>query len=263
MKIWIVDAFTNKPYSGNPAAVIIVEEFPSSEQCQQIAAEVNLSETAFIKLLSGNKFHLRWFTPAVEVKLCGHATLASAHILFQERIVKETSIQFESLSGILNVYKNNDGLTLDFPLQQTGPTLDVIPFEAILGVKVIAVEKAIDDLIVELADEGVLRQLKIDPQKIITEIDYRALIITTKSIGKYDFVSRFFAPKVGINEDPVTGSAHCKLAYYWQKRLNKDKFMAFQASKRGGELKLEIKDKRLHITGNAITVFAGEWLASL
>ncbi len=259
MKIWMVDAFTNQAYSGNPAAVTIVKEFPSNEQCQQIAAEINLSETAFVKPLIGQKFHIRWFTPAVEVKLCGHATLASAHILFQEKIVEDGLIQFESLSGPLNVCRSIDGLTLDFPLQQTKAALDTKLFENIFNTKVIAAETAVDDLIIEFSDENVLRQLIVDPKKI-AEIDYRAIILTAKSVGKYDFVSRFFAPKIGINEDPVTGSAHCKLAYYWQKKLNKNKFLAFQASKRGGELQLEIIDKRVHLTGNAVTVLSGNWL---
>ena len=157
MKIWIVDAFTNKPYAGNPAAVTIVDEFPNDEECQKIAAEINLSETAFIKPLVENKFHLRWFTPIVEVKLCGHATLASAHILYQESIVVNGTIQFESLSGILSVFRNKNFLTLDFPLQETGPSLDTKYFDEMLGIKVIAVEKAYDDLIIELANEDAVR----------------------------------------------------------------------------------------------------------
>lgn len=246
MKIWIVDAFTNKPYAGNPAAVTIVDEFPNDEECQKIAAEINLSETAFIKPLIENKFHLRWFTPIVEVKLCGHATLASAHILYQESIVVNGTIQFESLSGILRVFRNKNFLTLDFPLQETGPNLDTKYFDEMLGIKVIAVEKAYDDLIIELASEDAVRNFQLSLDKIIS-IDCRGLIVTAKSIGKYDFISRFFAPRVGVNEDPVTGSAHCKLAYYWRKKLNKNKFVAYQASKRGGELLLEICDSRLHL----------------
>jgi PhzF family phenazine biosynthesis protein len=260
MKIWVVDAFTNKPYAGNPAAVTIVEEFPTDEQCQKIAAEMNLSETAFIKPLNKSRFHLRWFTPSIEVKLCGHATLASAHILYQEGLVIDEPIQFESLSGPLNVYRTSTGLTLDFPLQATGPTLDIASFQSMLGEKVLAAEKAFDDVIVELADEIRLRQLQVSPDKILA-LDCHDLIVTAKSIGKYDFLSRIFAPRDGINEDPVTGSAHCKLADYWRKKLNKNKFIAYQASKRGGELMLEIKDARVHITGQAVTILSGDWLA--
>lgn len=259
MKIWIVDAFTNKPFAGNPAAVTIVEEFPTDNQCQKIAAEMNLSETAFVKPLGKSHFHLRWFTPSVEVKLCGHATLASAHILWQKGLVQDEAIQFDSLSGPLNVYKTNAGLTLDFPLQQTGPALDITSFQTMLGEKILAAEKAFDDVIVELADETRLRQLHVSPGRIL-ELDCRGLIVTTKSTGKYDFISRFFAPRVGVNEDPVTGSAHCKLADYWRKKLNKNKFIAYQASKRGGELMLEIKGTRVHITGQAVTILSGDWL---
>lgn len=243
---------TDKPNSGNPAAVIIVNEFPDDKECQKISAEINLSETAFIKPLVDNKFHLRWFTPTVEVKLCGHATLASAHILYQEKIAAEDPIQFETLSGILTVFKNGDYLTLNFPLQETGPNLDKSHAEEIFGMKVIGVEKALDCIIVEITESEV-RNLNITPEKIMS-IDCRGVIITAKSTGKYDFISRYFAPKVGINEDPVTGSAHCKLAHYWQKKLNKNEFLAYQASKRGGEILLEIRGSRLLLSGRAVTV---------
>lgn len=259
MNIWIVDAFTSKPYAGNPAGVMIVDNFPEDETCRHIAAEVNLSETAFIKPLNGNRFHLRWFTPKLEVKLCGHATLASAHILYQEKFVTEPSIQFETLSGILSVYKKESGYTLDFPLQQTGPFLDKQYFENMIGKIVVAAEQAMDCIIVELAEENDLRSLSLSPEKVLS-IDCRGLILTVKGKQKYDFVSRFFAPRVGINEDPVTGSAHCKLAHYWQKRLDKNKFLAYQASPRGGELILEICDSRLLITGKAVTIMHGTWL---
>jgi PhzF family phenazine biosynthesis protein len=260
MKIFIVDAFTDKPYSGNPAAVAIVDEFPSDEQCQRIASEINLSETAFIKPLVDNKFHLRWFTPMVEVKLCGHGTLASAHILYQEGIVVDKPIEFNTLSGVLTVSKNGEYITLDFPLQEAGPSIDKENIEEIFEMSVIAVDKALDCIIVELAESEV-RDLKITPDKIMS-IDCRGVIVTARSTGKYDFISRYFAPRVGINEDPVTGSAHCKLAHYWQKKLNKNKFHAYQASKRGGELILEIRGSRLLISGHAVTILRGLWLSN-
>lgn len=260
MKIWTVDAFTSQPYSGNPAAVMIVEEFPADNQCQKIAAEMNLSETAFVKPLDKNHFHIRWFTPSSEVKLCGHATLASAHILHQENLVNAEKISFESLSGPLFVYKTKNFYTLDFPLQKTGPVLDKIFFEKLLGVKIIAVEQAYDDIIIELADEKTLREINIKANQF-NEIKYRGIILTAKADNKYDFISRFFAPSVGVDEDPVTGSAHCKLADYWNKKLNKNKFLAFQASKRGGELMVEIKENdRVYITGSAVTIMQGQWL---
>lgn len=259
MKIWTVDAFTNKPYSGNPAAVTIVTDFPSDKACQNIAAEMNLSETAFIKPLGNDHFHIRWFTPGVEVKLCGHATLASAHILYQEKLVNGDTINFTSLSGPLKVYKNNNELTLDFPLQKTGPVLDTHKLQEILQIEIVTAEQALDDVIVELSNPTILRNFQPNFEKINT-IDCRGLILTTKGEQPYDFVSRFFAPRVGVLEDPVTGSAHCKLVDYWQKRLHKTKFLAYQASMRGGELKLSIEGDRVHLTGNAVTIMQGEWL---
>jgi len=259
MKIWVVDAFTSQPYCGNPAAVAIVNEFPDDQTCQKIAAEINLSETAFLKPLDKNRFHLRWFTPTVEVKLCGHATLASAHILYQENMVTDGQIQFESLSGVLNVYRNDDNLTLDFPLQETGPDIDKTNLEEIFKISIVAAVKALDCIIIELINEEAVYQFNFPPEKILS-IDCRGLIITTKSHGQYDFVSRYFAPRVGINEDPVTGSAHCKLASYWQKKLGKNDFFAYQASKRGGELMLKIKNSRLLMSGCAVTMSHGTWL---
>lgn len=259
MKIWTVDAFTTKPYAGNPAGVTIVKDFPADSACQSIAAEMNLSETAFVKPLSDNHFHIRWFTPKNEVKLCGHATLASAHILYQEKLANTNEINFISLSGPLRVYKNNEALTLDFPLQKTGPTLDKNKLQEILQIEIADAEQALDDVIVELPNPTILRNFQPNFEKI-NMIDCRGLILTTKGEHPYDFVSRFFAPQVGVPEDPVTGSAHCKLADYWQKRLHKTKFLAYQASRRGGELKISIISNRVHLTGNAVTVMQGEWL---
>lgn len=256
MKIWTVDAFAKKPFTGNPAAVMIVDEFPSDVLCQKIAGEMNLSETAFVKPLGLDHFYLRWFTPKVEVKLCGHATLAAAHILFQENKIKGDKITFDSLSGPLIVTKNDEGITLNFPLQATGPVLDKTSFEKNLNLDIIQVVKAFDDLIIEIADPKTLRQLQISPE-IINQLDYRGVIITAKGDEGYDFISRFFAPRVGVNEDPVTGSAHCKLADYWQKNLNKNSFLAYQASARGGELKLVVNGHRVYITGPAITILQG------
>lgn len=258
MKIWTVDAFTSKPYAGNPAAVAIVTEFPSDETCFKIAAEMNLSETAFVKPLGENHFHIRWFTPAVEVKLCGHATLAAAHILFQEKLASGNKISLESLSGRLFVYKDGSQYTLDFPLQKIGDALDKNDFANLLGVEILASAKAVDDLIVEVSKDTLLNFTP-NKEKIIS-LDCRGLIMTAKDDSRYDFISRFFAPRVGVLEDPATGSAHCKLADYWQKKLGKTEFLAYQASKRGGELKLSIHVDRVYITGSAVTIMQGEWL---
>jgi len=257
MKIWTVDAFTDKPFHGNPAAVTIVKDFPSDEFCQKIAAEMNLSETAFIKPLDIDHFHLRWFTPLNEVKLCGHATLAASHILYQEEMVAGDRITFDSLSGPLFVTRENKDIILDFPLQRTGKTLSIDSFKTLLNIQgIINVVQAFDDVIVELRDEKILRDLKLDPSAV-KEIDCRGLIITAKGSPPYDFVSRFFVPRVGINEDPVTGSAHCKLADYWQKKLGKDVFLAYQASPRGGTLGVEIIIDRVRLRGQAVTMMEG------
>jgi PhzF family phenazine biosynthesis protein len=261
MKVWIVDAFASKPYTGNPAGVMIVPEFPDDEVCAKIAAEINLSETAFVKPLDEGTFHIRWFTPTVEVKLCGHATLAAAHILFQERLVSSGTVMLASLSGPLMVAKEGDGLILDFPLQETGPHLPTEAFmeQLDLDQPVVAVVQAYDDVILELPTAVSVRQLILDP-KDVAKIDCRGLIITAKGEAPYDFISRFFAPRVGVEEDPVTGSAHCKLAHYWQQKLQKDSFIAYQASRRGGELHIQVQQDRVLLKGKAVTVMEGNWL---
>ncbi len=256
MNVWIVDAFADKIFTGNPAAVVPLEKFPSDELCQKIAAEFNLSETAFVKCKNTEVLEIRWFTPTIEVKLCGHATLAAAHILFQEKLVPQDEIEFQSLSGPLRVKKNKDSLTLDFPLQKTGPSLKYEPFQEIFGSNLINVVQAYDDLIIELSNELVVRNFHADPSAL-AQFDCRGLIITAKGHDVYDFVSRFFAPKVGVNEDPVTGSAHCKLAHYWSEKLKKSKFLAYQASARGGVMEIEIIGNRVFLSGKAITVFKG------
>lgn len=257
MKIWTVDAFTDKPFAGNPAAVTIVDEFLSDEMCQKIAAEMNLSETAFLKPIRPDHFHIRWFTPAVEVKLCGHATLASAHILFEEGIVKESGITFDSLSGPLFVTKEDKDIILNFPLQKTGEVLPLHLFEKLFKREAIVnAVKAYDDVIVELIDEDFVRELKLD-RSHIKEINCRALIVTAKGKPPYDCVSRMYAPRIGVNEDPVCGSAHCKLADYWQQKLGKSELLAYQASPRGGILGLQIFDDRVYLRGHAVTILEG------
>ena len=259
MKIWIVDAFASKPYTGNPAAVAIVDEFPSDETCKLIAAEMNLSETAFVKPLNKNHFHIRWFTPKVEVKLCGHATLASSHILHQEKLITGNEILFDSLSGPLRIYISFPNYTLDFPLQRTGKAIESAAIKECFG-KIVQAVEAYDDIIIELATEEELRSYIPQIDKL-EKIDCRGIIVTTKGTGEYDFVSRFFAPKVGVNEDPVTGSAHCKLAHYWQQKLNKNDFKAYQASSRGGEIQISVVGERVHLTGQAVTILKGKLLS--
>ncbi len=257
MKVWTVDAFTDVPFKGNPAAVTLVDEFPEDPLCLQISGELNLSETAFLKPLSQNCYRIRWFTPKMEVNLCGHATLAAAHILFSEKLIEGNTIFFESLSGPLKVIQKERGrYMLDFPLQPIGNPLSPEPFRKIFGPWVKTVVQAFDDVIAEVEDFELLKAGIFDTSKI-EEIEVRGVILTAIGDESYDFYSRFFAPKVGVPEDPVTGSAHCKLADYWQKKLGKKQFKAYQASRRGGELDLEIQGDRLHITGSAITMLTG------
>jgi PhzF family phenazine biosynthesis protein len=257
MKVWTVDAFANQIFSGNPAAVIPVEEFPLDEVCQKIAAEFNLSETAFVKPIGGSRFHLRWFTPKVEIKLCGHATLATAHVIFQEHLTTGELIEFDSLSGILKVRKSGDKLTLDFPLQSTGAVLERQAIQQMIGTEVKNVVQACDDIIVELPNENEVRKLDI-PASSWAQLECRGVIVTAKGSGDYDFVSRFFAPRVGVDEDPVTGSAHCKLAHYWKEKLGKNQFTACQASRRGGVIEINVVSDRVLLTGSAVTVIRGD-----
>lgn len=258
MNIWTVDAFTDEPFAGNPAAVVVLNRFPEEKLLQNIAAEMNLSETAFLVQLDQNYFHIRWFTPHCEVNLCGHGTLAAAHILWEQKLLKEGStLKLLSRSGELFVTQSPAGLTLNFPLQPTAP-IDPIPNLAqALGVTPIAMNKAYDDVLVEIESEEEVRNLQPNISSLV-QVDCRGVIVTAKAATKdFDFVSRFFAPRVGVNEDPVTGSAHCKLAHYWSEKLGKRHLKAFQASQRGGVLDLEIKGQRVLITGKAVTVLKG------
>lgn len=258
MKIWTVDAFTDKPFAGNPAAVTIVDEFPSGELCQKIAAEMNLSETAFIKPLGPDHFHIRWFTPLTEVELCGHGTLAAAHVLFQEKIVKSDKISFDSLYGPLYVNRKDSTVTLDFPLiKMENIPFPLLPLKNFLELKSLTEAfHSHNTVIAELSDEDELRSLSLDPEKV-KQIEHNTIIITTRGKAPYDFVSRVYAPREGINEDPVTGSAHCLLVDYWKKKLGKSEFLAYQASPRGGILGLQIVGDRVHIKGQAVTILEG------
>jgi PhzF family phenazine biosynthesis protein len=232
-KIWIVDAFTTVAYKGNPAAVMIVNDWPQTMDL--IAAEMNLSETAFLKPLSQNHFHLRWFTPSTEVKLCGHATLAAAHILFEQNKISGHEIIFDSLSGPLKVYKEKDGLVLDFPLQETTQNLDTHVFAQALNIShenIVEAVQAYDDVIVVLKDESCVRGL-IPNITLLAQIQARGVIVTAYSGQQYDFISRFFAVLVGVDEDPVTGSAHCKLADYWQKKARKKNILSVSSQQAG------------------------------
>ncbi len=251
--LYIIDAFTSTRFKGNPAAVCPLESWLDDDVMQNIAAENNLAETAFL-VAQGDSWNLRWFTPTVEIELCGHATLASAFMLALE-FPEQNTFHFHTLSGELVVTKEGDFYTLDLPVRQL-LTVQMQPLlAACLGVDVLEVTRSGKTLIAELENEETVRSLKPDFANINT-LDCSGLIITAR--GKScDFVSRFFAPRLGVNEDPVTGSAHCGLIPYWQRRLEKSVMLARQLSARGGELKCELKGERVLIGGNAVLFMHG------
>jgi PhzF family phenazine biosynthesis protein len=261
LKIFTVDAFTDKMFSGNPAAVCLLEKDLDDTLLQNIAAEMNLSETAFVRKLDDG-FSLRWFTPTTEVELCGHATLASAHILWQEGILKpvEEAVFQTVFKGILKARKTGDEIELNFPVSISKADDSIKEIARALGVEPVNIETTDHHYLVELKSESEVRNVKPD-FTLLNNLEKYGTIITAKSDNKkYDFVSRFFAPSKGINEDPVTGSAHCVLAPYWSERLNKKTMKAFQASERGGLLTVTIDGDRVLISGKAVTVVTGELL---
>ncbi len=254
-----VDAFTDEPFAGNPAAVCVLPEPADETWMQQLASEMNLSETAFLTRLSAGRFALRWFTPAVEVDLCGHATLASAHVLWEEgQAERDTALHFETRSGVLGAERHNDWIELDFPSE---PAESVSPPPGLLealGVEARYVGRNRFDYLVEVDSEATLRAVAPDFARL-RAVDVRGAIVTSLAdTAGFDFVSRFFAPAAGIDEDPVTGSAHCCLGPFWQRRLGRDEFTAYQASRRGAVVRVGLADDRVRLGGQAVTVFRAE-----
>ena len=249
-----IDAFANKVFQGNPAAICPLNERLPDETLIAIAEENNLSETAYF--IETNKgFHIRWFTPTTEVDLCGHATLAAAYVIFNELGYKENSIVFESRSGKLNVKKDNDLLVMDFPAQPASDCELPVEIKQAFNIEPVECLKSEDYILVFNNEDDIL---KAKPKlELLKNIDLRGVIITSRS-KSYDFISRFFAPKYGINEDPVTGSAHTQLIPYWAKKLSNNKLHAKQVSKRGGELFCELHNDRVSIAGYAIKYLQGQ-----
>lgn len=254
MRIYQVDAFTDHVFGGNPAAVCPLESWISDEKMQQIAMENNLSETAFFVNEEGI-FHIRWFTPEMEIDLCGHATLASAHVIFNHLNYEKEVIKFQYARGTLSVKKNQELLSMDFPVITSEKTEITELIIKSLGKKPLEVFTARDLLVVFESEQDILN-LKPDFNEM-AKIDHLGVIVTAHG-NKVDFVSRFFAPSAGINEDPVTGSAHCMLIPFWAKRLGKNTLEALQLSKRIGKLSCEFKGERVDISGKAITYMTGE-----
>lgn len=252
-----VDAFTAEPFRGNPAAVCILDRERDATWMQAVATEMNLSETAYL-LRQDDGYSLRWFTPAVEVALCGHATVASAHVLWTEGLLDDDVARFHTKSGLLTATRAGDWIELDFPA--TPDTPEPTPPAGLLEALGVTSPRYIGrnkfDYIVEVGSEEELRALDPDHARLRT-LPVRGVIVTSRG-NEHDFVSRFFAPGSGVDEDPVTGSAHCCLAPFWASRLGKNEFVAYQASKRGGLLRVRLAGDRVKMSGRAVTVLRGE-----
>ena len=252
-----IDAFTDTVFGGNPAAVMLLDGPAETAWMQAVAGEMNLSETAFLEA-QPDGFGLRWFTPAAEVDLCGHATLASAHFLWQEgHLAADTVARFQTRSGLLTAEREGDWIVLDFPALASEAAAIPDGLADALGAAPISVANSTDDLLVELDSEATVRRLAPD-FAALKPFAERGIIVTAESEDEYDFVSRFFAPNYRVDEDPVTGSAHCVLGPYWGARLGRTTMTAFQASVRGGIVKVKLAGKRVLLRGQAVTVLRGK-----
>ncbi len=253
-----VDAFASEVFRGNPAAVCLLSGPVEPGWMQRVAGEMNLSETAFV-VPQGQRFGLRWFTPAVEVDLCGHATLASAHVLWSSgQVPADQPVAFETKSGTLVATHESGWITLDFPAEPASSCDAPEGLIESLGGTVRVVAKNRMDYLVELENDDQVRSLQPDLTRLKT-LPVRGVIVTAADTrGEHDFISRFFGPGSGVDEDPVTGSAHCCLAPYWREKLGKDKLRGYQASSRGGEVLVHCRGERVLLQGQARTVFVGE-----
>ncbi len=258
IKLYQVDAFTDKPFAGNPAAVCLLTEPADETWMQNVAAEMNLSETAFL-VPQEDGYDLRWFTPAVEVDLCGHATLASAHVLWQTgNLAADEEARFHTKSGLLTAVLADNWITLNFPAKPEASAETPPGLAEALGVDPIYVGRNAFDYIVEVASETAVRTITPD-HAALRSLPVRGIIITARAETEgLDFVSRFFAPGAGIDEDPVTGSAHCCLGPFWAGKLNQTEFTAYQASPRGGHIRVKLDGDRVLLQGQAVTVLQGQ-----
>jgi PhzF family phenazine biosynthesis protein len=275
--IWVVDAFTDRPFAGNPAAVCPLDRPADDGWMQHVAAEMNLSETAFL-VPEADGFRLRWFTPAVEVDLCGHATLASAHVLWESgRLPADTPARFQTRSGLLTATRDGDAITLDFPAVPAEPCEPPSGLIEAVGGVPRSVGRSRMDYLIEYASEEAVRSLRPDFARLaflpvsnvivtgppdfarLTFLPMRGVIVTAPSADRgFDFVSRFFAPAAGVPEDPVTGSAHCCLGPFWATKLGKADLIGYQVSRRGGVVRVGVRGERVRLGGQAVTVLRGE-----
>src|SRR5690242_19153543 len=255
IRIVQVDAFTDRPFAGNPAAVCVLREPRPEQWLRDVAREMNLSETAFLTPANDGEYKLCWFTPAIEVDLCGHATVASAHVLWEEgHLPAAVQAKFHTRSGLLLADRRGAWIELDFPATIPTPVEPPPSLLESLGTGAKYVGKSRFDYLVEIESEAALRDLTPDFTGL-RKLGVRGVIVTARSSSpEFDFVSRFFAPGAGVDEDPVTGSAHCALGPYWCSRLNKQDFTAYQASARGGVVRVRVKGDRVILGGQAVTV---------
>ncbi len=266
LPIFTIDAFTDKPFSGNPAAVCLLDTDADPAWMQNVGREMNLSETAFLVPKGDeNTYSLRWFTPTVEVNLCGHATLASAHALWTEgRADTRALLRFDTMSGELTARRLDDGwIELEFPLLASHATAPSMELTVALGAQPVHASRSSHLLLCEMESEATVRGLSPDFANLGKLADTNCVGVTARAADPgagYDFVSRFFAPALGIDEDPVTGSAHCTLAPYWMPRLGKSEMTGYQASSRGGTVRIAIDGDRVKLRGQAVTVARGELL---
>jgi len=253
--IFQIEAFATKRFAGNPAAVMLMESFPSDEMMQALAAENNLAETAFLVSKDGD-YQLRWFTPKVEVPLCGHATLASAAVIMERLDLKQRQVVFHTASGPLTVRRSDTGYVMNFPARPSEPIPAPVELTEALGIALAEVLVNRFNYMVVLPDAELVRQLT--PQfAALARLDRPGAIATAPGDGDYDFISRYFAPAKGIPEDPVTGAAHCMLAPYWAKRLGKPSLRAYQASPRGGEMICRVVGDRVELEGHCVFYLEG------
>lgn len=255
-----IDAFTDRPFAGNPAAVCLLPAPRDAGWMQQVASEMNLAETAFlVRRVDG--FDLRWFTPAAEVDLCGHATLASAHLLWEEgHLEAAETAAFHTRSGLLSAKRQGDMIWLDFPATPVRATTMLPDLERGVGAPIKFLGRTVFDYLIEIESEAVVRSLAPD-LAMLARLPVRGVVVTARSSGgAHDFVSRFFAPRLGIPEDPVTGSAHCGLGPFWAARLGTNELAGYQASPRGGTVLVRVDGERVHLGGKAVTVLRGELL---
>lgn len=260
--LYHVDAFADRPFTGNPAAVCVLDAPADPVWMQQVAAEMNLSETAFIHP-QPDGWRLRWFTPAVEVKLCGHATLATAHVLWESgRLSRADAAAFDTASGLLLARCVAEGIEMQFPARPAAPATAPRGLAGALGIQPVSVGRSEYDFLIEVDSAEVVRSLRPDFARLAA-LPVRGIIVTSRADDPaYDFISRFFAPAAGVNEDPVTGSAHCTLGPFWAARLGKTDFNAWQASARGGRLRVVVQDDHVVLGGTAITTARGTLLAN-